>query len=49
MMNDKQYKESISELLKLKTKKIIFTKPDYKRSAEPDELLNSATKNKIRY
>ncbi|HMS63999.1 MAG TPA: folylpolyglutamate synthase/dihydrofolate synthase family protein [Ignavibacteria bacterium] len=45
MMNDKQYKESISELLKLKTKKIIFTKPDYKRSAEPDTLLNSVKGN----
>lgn len=41
MMNDKQYRESIRELFSLKTKKIIFTKPEYKRSAEPEDLLNS--------
>ncbi len=46
MMNDKQYRESISELFKLKAERIIFTKPDYKRSAEPEELLNSVIHGK---
>lgn len=43
MMKDKQYKESIDELSAIKAEKIILTKPDYKRAAEPDELYEAVT------
>ena len=46
MMNDKQYKESISELFKLNAKYLIFTKPKYKRSADPQDLLDSVPHKK---
>ncbi len=46
MMNDKQYRESISELFRLRAKYIIFTKPEYKRSADPMELLDSVPHKK---
>ena len=45
MMKDKNYGECVSELGKLKAK-IILTKPDYKRSAEPAELFKAVTKNR---
>ncbi|MBS1552762.1 MAG: bifunctional folylpolyglutamate synthase/dihydrofolate synthase [Bacteroidetes bacterium] len=41
MMNDKQYRESVNELFRLNAKYIIFTKPKYKRSADPKDLLDS--------
>ncbi|MDD5363515.1 MAG: bifunctional folylpolyglutamate synthase/dihydrofolate synthase [Ignavibacteria bacterium] len=44
MMSDKEFKKCINELEKLKGF-MILTKPDYKRSADPSELLE-AVKNK---
>jgi len=49
MMNDKQFKESISELTKLNASKIIFTKPDYYRAADPKVLYNSVMNSKSKF
>ncbi|MEO6694842.1 MAG: folylpolyglutamate synthase/dihydrofolate synthase family protein [Ignavibacteria bacterium] len=46
MMTDKKFKECISELAKIRTAKIILTKPDYKRSAEPEDLYKAVGKKK---
>ena len=45
MMKDKNYEECLSELSKLRAK-IILTKPEYKRSAEPSELLKAVKRNR---
>jgi len=49
MMVDKQYKECINELSKLNASKILLTKPDYKRSAEPDDLFKAVIKGKTKF
>ena len=46
IMMDKQYKECMSELTKLNASKIILTKPNYKRSAEPEDLYKAIRKDK---
>lgn len=38
LMKDKQIIQCVSQIKKLKAEKIILTKPDYKRAAEPEEL-----------
>lgn len=38
LMGDKQIAECTAQIKKLKTEKIILTKPDYKRAAEPEML-----------
>lgn len=48
MMQDKNYKECLTEIGKLKAK-IILTRPKYKRSAEPNELYKSVEKNRSRF
>jgi len=48
MMQDKNYRECLNEIGKLKAK-IILTRPEYKRSAEPYELYNSVERNRSRF
>ena len=48
MMQDKNYRECLNEIGKLNAK-IILTRPDYKRSAEPSELLRSVKRNRSRF
>lgn len=48
MMKDKNFRECLNELAKLKAL-IILTKPGYKRSAEPAELLHAVSKNRSRF
>ena len=48
MMNDKNYKECIMELKRLKHH-VIFTKPEYKRSAEPEDLFKVVKGNKEKF
>lgn len=47
MMGDKDYKTSVKQLL-INFRRIIFTKPEYKRSLEPEILFEFALKNKRR-
>ncbi|HEX2786742.1 MAG TPA: folylpolyglutamate synthase/dihydrofolate synthase family protein [Ignavibacteria bacterium] len=49
LMKDKQIAQCISQIKKLKAEKIILTKPEYKRAAEPEELAEffNSTKNII--
>jgi len=49
IMMDKQYKECINELSKLKASKIVLTKPDYKRAAEPEVLYKAVSKGKSKF
>lgn len=46
MMSDKQFSECIYELMKLKASKIILTKPEYKRAADPEILFKSVKRKK---
>ncbi len=48
MMKDKNYGECVNELAKLKAL-IILTKPGYKRSADPSDLLRAVSKNRTRF
>lgn len=48
MMQDKNYRECLNEIGKLKAK-IILTRPEYKRSAEPYELYKSVERNRSRF
>ena len=48
MMQDKNYRECLNEIGKLNAK-IILTRPEYKRSAEPSELLRSVKRNRSRF
>ena len=48
MMQDKNYRECLNEIGKLNAK-IILTRPDYKRSAEPSELLRAVKRNRSRF
>lgn len=48
MMKDKNYEECLNELSKLNST-IILTKPDYKRSAEPEELYKAVKRNRSRF
>lgn len=38
LMKDKQLSDCVAQIKRLKAEKIILTKPDYKRAAEPEEL-----------
>lgn len=48
MMQDKNYRECLDEIGKLKAK-IILTKPEYKRAALPADLYKAVTANKSRF
>lgn len=48
MMNDKNYKECIDELKRMKHH-VIFTKPEYKRAADPEVLFNVIKGNKEKF
>lgn len=48
MMQDKNYRECLNEIGKLKAK-IILTRPEYKRSTEPSELYKSVERNRSRF
>lgn len=46
LMKDKQLEDCAHQIKRLKTEKIILTKPDYKRAAEPEELSSLFSRNK---
>lgn len=48
MMNDKNYKDCILELKRL-NHHVIFTKPEYSRSAKPEDLFNVIKGNKEKF
>ncbi|MDZ4713018.1 MAG: folylpolyglutamate synthase/dihydrofolate synthase family protein [bacterium] len=41
MMADKDFKSCLNEIDKLGAEKVVITKPDYRRAAEPDQILRS--------
>lgn len=49
MMADKDFKSCLNEIDKLNAAKIIITKPDYRRAAEPDKIYSSLKAKNEKY